>query len=404
MHSKQLNRVTAGFTIVELMIALTVGGIAISSLYAVGAASTRNFREQNRISSTQSSLRAAMNQIKRDFQRAGYLATPNIELAGEWCMKGTSPLHDDRVNQGYGQIAAISAFHNDVTPPDALDPDKLNKKSLVEVDDVILMGNYATSGEYMGVIMAGDGKSLTIPTTTQGFRRDFAHWYTGGGGAVVGTCDQVALQTAFAPGRLVRIHTMPGLHAFTQVTASSCDASLAKIELKDAIPSGQCNATGGWVSPVSTIRYHVAEADKESESRLTEINRVAVLRRTELDPNDKAKPLVINDGGTLRNADDRAVLDYAVRFNVEFLMRKDADQQVNFVAATETAVRSTPERVRGVIVEIAARTAEHEPDMDNLLGASARLPPFRVLKTPGAARTRALKAELFLPNIALEGY
>jgi hypothetical protein len=77
---------------------------------------------------------------------------------------------------------------------------------------------------------------------------------------------------------------------------------------------------------------------------------------------------------------------------------------VTLTAAPEADVQRNPEWIRGAIVELAARTAEHEPDMDVSLN-TARLPPFRVLKNvQGAARTRALRAEMFLPNIAYEGY
>jgi hypothetical protein len=76
---------------------------------------------------------------------------------------------------------------------------------------------------------------------------------------------------------------------------------------------------------------------------------------------------------------------------------------VVLTAALETDVQDKPEFIRGAIIELAARTAEHEPDMDVTLN-TARLPPFRVFKTQGAARTRSLRAELFLPNIAYEGY
>ncbi|HET6339704.1 MAG TPA: prepilin-type N-terminal cleavage/methylation domain-containing protein, partial [Polyangiales bacterium] len=95
-----------GFTVVELMVSLCVGGIAISSLYAVGAASTRHFREQQRISTTQSSLRSAMNQIKRDFARAGYLATPNVAANGESCgVAPTAPVNDSSNALGRGKLA-----------------------------------------------------------------------------------------------------------------------------------------------------------------------------------------------------------------------------------------------------------------------------------------------------------
>jgi hypothetical protein len=101
--------------------------------------------------------------------------------------------------------------------------------------------------------------------------------------------------------------------------------------------------------------------------------------------------------------DDRAILDYVVRFTVDFIVRTTDANTISIVPATEAVVQANPEFVRGAIIELAARTAEHEPDMDVSL-TTARLPPFRVFKTQGAARTRSLRAEIFIPNVALAKY
>ena len=389
-----------GFTLIELMIALTVGGIAISSLYALGSASTRHFREQNRVSTTQSSLRAAMNQIKRDFQRAGFLGTPSVAVPTERCQTVGSPLHDTTGTAGRGQLAAISAYRKNVaTAAGVLDPENLN--AWATVDEVILMGNYSTSGEYMGVVVTGSG-SVTIPNTSQSFRRDFTNWYPTGGNPA-GSCNQTALTNAFAPNRLLRLHALDDRNAFAQVTSAVCSATGATINFNPALGTG-CNITGGWVSPLNTIRYSVVPATTAAEISRIGANVVAQLRRTEVDPGNKANTLQIAEGGVNRDADNRVVLDYVVRFDVSFLMRTGLGvNTLNWVPATADEVRNNPERVRGAIIELAARTAEHEPDMD-VSGSAVRFPPFRLRAGPGAARTRALRAELLLPNITVDRY
>ncbi|HKU38612.1 MAG TPA: prepilin-type N-terminal cleavage/methylation domain-containing protein [Polyangiales bacterium] len=395
-------RTRAGFTVVELMIALTVGGIAIASLYTIGSASMRTFREQDRIATTQSSLRAAMAQVKRDFSRAGFLTTPNINQQAERCTPPIpgAPLNDTGTGLGRGRLAAISAYHQNVDRPKQLDPDDLNKWATV--DDVMLMGNYATSGEYMGVIMDPNGLRLTIPFSTQSFTRDFTHWYDASGGSA-GDCNERALSAAFTPGRLLRLHTLSEQNVYSPISKVGCDTAnkVAVIEVSDPIPT-ECNATSGWASPVSTIRYYAADVPDEEGSRTTK-NRVVTLRRTEMNPLDKTKILEVNEDGATRAVDDRAVLDFVVRFSVQFLMRQaNQTNSMDFVPATEAMVQANPELVRGAIIEIAARTAEQEPDMTML--PDVRLPPFKVMKTRGAARTRALRAELLLPNIANKGY
>jgi Tfp pilus assembly protein PilE len=394
----------SGFTVVELMVSLCVGGIAITSLYAIGAASTRHFREQQRISTTQSSLRSAMNQLKRDFSRAGYLTTPNASLNGEFCgPRLGAPLNDTSNGVGRGRLAGVSAFHKTVALPTELDPDNLNP-TLAKVDDVILMGNYATSGEYMDIKIATDEMSATVPTTTESFTRDFTYWYQANGSAP-GTCSNPALQAAFPKGRLVRIRNLQNTNGFGVVSQAVCNtgAATATISFASAIPG--CNAESGWIAPVNTLRYHVVNATAAADISRIGTNRVAVLRRTEMDPSDKSVELKITDGTGTRNVDDRAVLDYVVRFRVDFLLRDaGSPNQVNLVPATEAMVQANPEYVRGAIIELAARTSEHEPDMDVTLN-TARLPPFRVLKQPqGAARTRALRAEIFIPNVGYARY
>lgn len=387
------------------MISLVVGGIAISSIYAVGAASTRHFREQARISTTQSSLRSAMNQLKRDFSRAGYLGTPNASVNGEWCGSApTAPVNDTTNTLGKGRVAAISAFHKNVTKPTDLDPDNLNP-NVALVDDVILMGNYATTGEYMGVTVSPNNMTFTIPTTSQSFTRDFTNWYAANGRGA-GACSDVALQAAFPKGRLVRVRNLNDTNGFGVVSTAACStggAATADITLTAAING--CNPTGGWISPISAIHYYAENAKLTEVSRTTTPNRVVQLRRTEVDPTDKTKALTVTDAAGTRNADDRVVLDYVVRFTVDFLIHA-AGQPRNVVLtpATEKSVQDNPEFARTAIIELAARTAEHEPDMD-VTGNTSRFAPFRLLKNVrGAARTRALRAEVFMPNIAFEGY
>jgi len=399
-------RTPHGFTMVELMVALTVGGIAISSIYAIGAASTQNFRQQQRVSATQSSLRAAMNQIKRDFARAGYLGTPRVEQIGERCgVTGPigAPLDDASRAAETGRLAAISAYTEIAEKPDALDPDDLNPWATVS--DVTLMGNFATSGEYGGIALSVDGKTVNVPSTSQSFRRDFSSWYTAGV-RTAGVCNESALLAAFTPGRIVRVRALNDLSHFTTITDASCPNVAdvpAVITLDTPVPS-TCVADTGWISPINTIRYHAVDATDDETSRIG-ANLVAVLRRTEVDPEKKGDPLEVPEGGSSRVVDDRAILDLVTRFNVRFLMRRTTGTSptaVDFAPAEELAVNTNPERIRGVIIELAARTAEYEADLPAVFGPRRR--PFRMSTTNAGARTRMLRAELLLPNIAMKRY
>ncbi|MCA9616172.1 MAG: prepilin-type N-terminal cleavage/methylation domain-containing protein, partial [Myxococcales bacterium] len=67
MHGR-LSR-EAGFTLLELMVALVAGLVAILAVYYVSSASARHFHEQQRVAQTQTSIRMAMQQLRRDIGR-----------------------------------------------------------------------------------------------------------------------------------------------------------------------------------------------------------------------------------------------------------------------------------------------------------------------------------------------
>jgi prepilin-type N-terminal cleavage/methylation domain-containing protein len=386
-------RRAAGFTLLEIMVSLAIGGIAISSMYAIGASTTRHFREQQRVSSTQTSVRSAMDQLKRDFQRAGFLATPNASLGGEACATPPSNI-DDTASNPSRRLAAVSSYVKNATEPTSLDPDSLN--SWDSVDRAWLMGNYSTSGEYGGITVAADGLTITIPMTSQSFRRDFTEWT----GATAGQCNTDAFASAFPVGRLVRVHSLSERNFFSKISASSCvGGGPVTVTLTNVIPTS-CNVNAGWIAPINTMYYHVENAPANS-SQLSRgaTNRVSVLRRTEVKPDDKDNPLT--PGGTSVPLEDRSLLDFVVLFTVDFMMSQATPMRVNFAPGLDTLVRSNPEQIRGVIIEIAARTAEHEPEFFNAANGLS----FRVLALPtrGAARVRRLRAELLMPNIAYRG-
>jgi prepilin-type N-terminal cleavage/methylation domain-containing protein len=70
----------AGFSLIELMVALTLGMIVIASVYTIGGASSWHFQEQQRIGQLQLATRMALERVRRDVQRAGFQGTPDSNL------------------------------------------------------------------------------------------------------------------------------------------------------------------------------------------------------------------------------------------------------------------------------------------------------------------------------------
>jgi prepilin-type N-terminal cleavage/methylation domain-containing protein len=388
MHRNNKSKARAGFTLLEIMISLTVGGIALGSIYAIGSASTRHFRGQSRISSAQTSLRAAMGTLKHDFQRAGFLSTPNSRIPGEVCAEIGS------VEERW--VGAVNNYAKRAAKPNHMDPDGLNSnvvngtdKDFFGTDQVWLTGNYATSGEYPNISVSSDGLTITVPMAWQSFQRDFTEWT----GVNVSSCNAGVFEAAFAEDRLVRLHAQNGTFFYSRVSSTTCigDATgAATVTLKDAVPS-VCNMNGGWIAPVNTMWYRVTNAETADDDAQ---KRVTVLKRSEVKADARTTLLTAAVAADRIVVEDRTLLDFVVRFNVDFLGMFDG--KVSYQPMTQAEWLANPERIRGVVLDVAVRTSQQETDFTNDVPVAA----FKVYPGLGAARVRRMHAELLLPNIA----
>jgi hypothetical protein len=229
----------------------------------------------------------------------------------------------------------------------------------------------------------------------QSFQRDFSEW----SGTTAGSCNKAVFQATFPENRLVRLHGMNGTFYYARVSTSDCvgDATAnATITLKDAVPAN-CSLSGGWIAPVNTMYYHAGDSnDKEDDA----MQRLVVLKRQEVLSDNRIQPLNVIQGSESVPSEDRSLLDYVVKFNVTFMgMFPDpvtGAPVFSRVPMTQLELLANPERVRGVIIEVAARTSQQDSEFTSDVPTAA----FKVVKGLGAARVRRLRAELLMPNLA----
>lgn len=67
-----INKHSRGFTLIEVLIALAIAGIVISSLYSIFTPQTKTYANQEQIVDVQRSLRFAMSLMERDLRNLGY--------------------------------------------------------------------------------------------------------------------------------------------------------------------------------------------------------------------------------------------------------------------------------------------------------------------------------------------
>jgi prepilin-type N-terminal cleavage/methylation domain-containing protein len=411
----------AGFTLVELMVALGVGSLAIGSIYAIGSTTTRQFYAQQQIANAQTSLRSALDQVKRDIARGGYLTTPNVNVVNfkpdQTCDAPAIALNAPPD----APLAAFSRFANDVPmvaagagANNAIDPTGTNRANGFTADDIVLFANYETSDAYPGITLTDPANPTTIALSQSwhAVQRDFTDW-----SQVVGLAqpafDMTAFRQAFAVGRLVRIQTSGRLRHFalvTGVTAPVGGVSDPTITFNPAVPANCVAAVAeGTVAPVSKIRYHVLNATGAEAQRFANTTGdVGQLVREEVQPD--AYPNLL--AGTV----PRVILDYVVSFNLSFAMTAEtvsgaADNYAPGVYInTPGTVNGSPQRIRAVQIDLAVRTPEQDATLTWTQAGCAGMACFQVFPTTGAlgrrgaARVRRMRTEVFVPNVAYEGY
>lgn len=415
-RSERPARHRSGFTLIELMIALTVGGLAISSFYGVARTVNGFSQEQQRLSNLQDQLRHAMAQLKRDVQRAGYLATPNLALPTEGC--GNPPM--ELTGGNAFNFAGFMRFNaNFDTAAAGVDPAALyGANADVGADRVWLLGNFETSTPYGGVLMDPGNRSI-VRLPTRAFyaqRRDFGNWQ----GGLPEQLDGASFNNVFRVGRPLAVESRDRKHRHfallnaVNTAGYSLGAPIA-FTLSQPVPSN-CDVTTGSLAPLQAVEYRVLSAAAAVEEGATAATAAARDRALLLDPSETLpqlhrREIDVAAGATRDGLEDRVVLDYVVSFHMSFLANRNAaaeqldDINWNFTAgaAAEALVNNTPERIRAVRVFLAARSSGQDRDFSAAVGdplSAFQIDPER----PGAARVRALSADIFVPNIALETY
>jgi prepilin-type N-terminal cleavage/methylation domain-containing protein len=393
-------RARAGFTLIELMIAMIAGLGTVMAAYYLGSVSARGLNRQVRITETQTAVRAAMEQLQRDIPRAGFLATADSNRVPD-CGVANSQLTPGIVTGD--RLLGVSVTPNgSITASSvvsaALQPSGV-PSGLTRADSLVLLGNFETSDIYK-LSSASSSTTLIFEANREGFRRSFVSVVQG-----VENFDTTRFQQVFAIGKLVRID-LNNYVFFRAVNSVNADPLYPSITLSSAIPT-LCfrNVDKGLVAPLSMIRYQI-----ESLSGNAAFTRVAVdsgkpgsgsrvaLVRSELNPSD----------GTVIEGTPRMVLDYAVEFAVDgSAPGTTANTWASVTPTTTIPIDSVNDvwQLRSLRVTLSARSEDVDltnAGPDYRATSTSPLTSFPVITFGtqlGRARVRSLRQDIALPNM-----
>jgi prepilin-type N-terminal cleavage/methylation domain-containing protein len=244
-----LNTKRSGFTLIELMVALVVGGIILAGLVALSGSVQRSFSRSKDITELQSNLRFAMKTLVEDFGRTSFMTTP--DATKDTCHStGNAPVN----------FKAIS-----------YDP----------ATGFTLRGNFlSTRDEYYRRISATTGKIDC--RDKQPFVPAMGNMNAGLGSGLaaydpylVPFTDGASFADAFAAGRTVRLDV--GDRRYFYTTVNAVDPVNNALTLRDSIDMNFIRGNNFWINPITERRYQVVNKGGPANNQRWVLERTDVL-------------------------------------------------------------------------------------------------------------------------------
>jgi prepilin-type N-terminal cleavage/methylation domain-containing protein len=438
----------AGFTLVELTVALVAGLIVALGITALSREATRTFHEEVRTSAAEATLRTAIDRIRADLQRASYMSTPNAALdilriaapPGNPGIPTAAPaairrLAGIRLYQGYS--TANSNIPLSGNQPVALNP------------DVIEIGGNMTCAEQFEiqyVQQVGNCAWLMLSATSPALFRINAVGPTGNPAELNNVfqpdgASQFIVRILDDTGRSQYLPTCPGAGAATGFQGNSPYVAVSVNPPLQILAPANTNGLGGitttpggraWVNPVHIVRWEITNAANEpAQYKNALANQSLGGADAGVDPNkyDLIRSY-INLLGNVIPATTEVVAEYAVdlkfAFTVEtgapaapamqsFTFEDGTNQKWADDVPTHRAQPQQPELIRSVRVRIATRAAQADrtaniPVSNANTGDSTGTYLYRYCVLPPCdslpdatlrwTRARTITTEVSLPNQA----
>lgn len=404
-------RALRGYTLVELLVAMLITAVTVVALYQVSRSATDTFNQQQRAAEMQLRLRFAMETLRADIARAGYMMSPNTATDPRVCPRPMLPLQ------------AIEIAHETVSPI-PLPTDNAH----VRPARLRMIGNYTSLDEYR--VAGVSGSTVTLQNQT-------SQWAN-----VESAAEMERIFVGPAGGRrLLRITSNTGGVQFVQVTAvtwqPSSGTALPTLTVSPAptlIGEGmgmgaQCGVSGldvgATVAPLIMVEYRVDNLYNDSNHRARHreaypADETAAQLKSDLVRREfNVQPALVENFGATR-----IVGEYAVDFDLGVAVDDGlpagsltGPPAMRTLAAGNLAIdtlvgsveslgvtSALPQRVRSLIVRLSIRDRDQDSNFGWVARASAADPLTRLrvyADRPGAARVRTITTEVALPNLAV---
>jgi hypothetical protein len=394
-----------GFTLVELMVALS-GGLFLSIVvFALARDASRFYQREGRITTATLAAMIGFERLKSDIERAGYLSTPNIQRD-----PNLATTIDSGTPAGLFSLAGARIYPD--TPSLSANASFQLNPSL-SPDEVVLSGSYTATDEFP-IADASSGQNIYLQVYTPAMAR------LGYLNPTNTPAQQLTLlQNVFGatPGRILRVKDQAGRLYFGQIAAVTAGTQ-PSVTLLTAFPvrsSGSGTAglrgyeVGSSANVVNIIRYRVMDLQNAAAGAAWK----PLFDASKGAPGEASRTELVRDeldsaGNTIAGTTD-IVAEYAVDLGFSILgqlapggagaaptlTQAEAGSSTfkQFYAAN--AQGDSPELVRSVHVRLSVRSRE----ADRETGIPGGFYRFQV-ESKMWARVRTFQADVALPNQA----
>jgi hypothetical protein len=387
------SRGSRGFTLVELMVALS-GGLFLSAVvFALSRDTTRFYQQETRVASATLAGLVGFERLKSDIQRAGYLSTPNIQTDPRILVRPTAA--DPLAIQ---QLASLRITGD--TPDLSANPSyaaNISAGQIITPDQIVLSGSYTVADEFP--IAQAAGTSIVLQVNTPAMAR---LGYIGAAAA----SQNAIIENVFTVGKIVRIVDRGGRMQFGSISAVT-GSPRPIITLATSIQPLGGNGTGGSLNVVNIVRYQIRNLKADNQARWAPLFTASdgapgEASRTELVREE------LNAAGDVIAGSSDIVAEYAVVLDLSVsgqltdaptapAIVRSVPGDGNFGTFFSTAATGDrPQRVRTVRVRLGVRSREADRPA-NIAGGNG-VYRFKVGDNDGWARVRSFQAEVSLPN------
>ena len=431
----------SGFTLIELMVAMVVGLTAITSVYSLGSAMSKQFYEEQRTASSQGSSRVAIMELRRDISRAGLFGSPN-GTREPTC--DSTPPSLPLLSGGSGPMGAFQYYADE----DQLVINPQGANTGVFADRLRILTSLYLTDQLLVHSAGSGGTTIVLQTGNQAYRRTFSWGQTAGPftsgqqptyldgdlgwddawGGETGSWKGIAQKgaRAFQTGSVLHIETPEGRHFFRSVFGKDGNTEdEVRMQVTPPLPLATAclpgAAEGSTISPLQWVEYAVVDPFDPNQVGSDFMNFDGMFY-IDLDPSNPsftlhdagATPLeapnrvlvrriLDSTTGDVRPNSTQIVAEFVSNFRVSFLIDTTSGTAATASltgTSNENTINSTPEQVRSVIIDLGIRSPVEDSTIPYSTNTDAGT-RFDVNDAQhGSARVRHMHIEIPVMNVA----